>query len=94
MKTCDFAWKNKDFAWKSSEKTLKKLEKPSVFADFAPKTAKFIGFFNEKRLQRDQKLCATRWADMGIHLGTIGLSREQRKAEKTMKNLSKILIML
>ena len=31
---------------------------------------------------------------MGIHLGTIGLSREQRKAEKTMKNLSKILIML
>ena len=27
---------------------------------------------------------------MGIHLGTIGLSREQRKAEKTMKNFSKI----
>ena len=31
---------------------------------------------------------------MGIHLGTIGLSREQRKAEKTTENLSKILIML
>ena len=86
--------KNTDFAWKSSEKALKKLEIPSVFADSAPKTAKFIWFFDEKRPRRDPKLCATRQADMGIHLGTIGLSREQRKAEKTTKNLSKILIML
>ena len=50
--------------------------------------------FDEKRPQRDPKLCATRWADMGIHLGTIGLSRKQRKAEKTMKKLIRIFIML
>ena len=24
-------------------------------------------------------LCALRWADIGIHLGTIGLSREERE---------------
>ena len=82
FKTCDFVWKNKDFAWKSSEKALKKLEKPGVFADSAPKTAKFIGFFDEKRLQRDPKLCATRWALMGIPLGTIGLRQRKPGIEK------------
>ena len=71
-------------------KNFKKLEKPDVFADFAPKTAKIIVFFDEKRFQGDPKLCASRGPDMGIHLGTIELSREQRKAEKTMKNLGKI----
>ena len=49
---------------------------------FAPKTTKNIVFFDEKRSQRDPKLCATsatRRAVMGIHLGTIGLSREERE---------------
>ena len=34
---------------------------------------------NEKRFQRDPKLCAIKRAFMGIHLGTIGLSREERE---------------
>ena len=67
MKTCDFAWKNEDFAWKSSEEALKKLEKPDVFADFAPKSIKFIGFFDEKRFQGDPKLCATMRNQVGVH---------------------------
>ena len=82
MKTCDFAGKNKDFAWKSSEEALKKLEKPDVFADFAPKTAKIMWFFNEKRFQRNPKLCAIKRAFMGIHLGTIGLRQRKPGIEK------------
>ena len=63
-------------------KNFKKLEKPDVFADFAPKTAKIIVFFDEKRFQRDPKLCAIKQAFMGIHLGTIGLRQRRPGIEK------------
>ena len=63
-------------------------KKPGVFADFAPETANIIVCFDEKRFQRDPKLCALRQVDMGIHLGTIGLSREEREegTEGAMRN--------
>ena len=60
----------------------KKLEKPSVLADFAPRTVKFIWFFNEKRFQRNPKLYVIKQADIGIHLGTIGLRQRKPGIEK------------
>ena len=61
---------------------VKNLGKHVENCGFAPKTTKNIMFFNEKRPQRDPKLCATRQAVMGIHSGTIGLSREEREEER------------
>ena len=36
-------------------------------------------------------LCALRWADIGIHLGTIGLSREEKEErEKREPGIGKL----
>ena len=36
-------------------------------------------------------LCALRWADIGIHLGTIGLSREEKEErEKREPGIEKL----
>ena len=66
-----------------AEKKLEKSRKKTcVFDDIASKNTKFIRFFDEKRFQRNPKLYATRGADIGIHLGTIGLRQRKPGIEK------------
>ena len=67
---------------KAEKKLEKSWKKPDVLDDFAPRTVKVIGFFNEKRFQRNPKLYATKQAVMGIHLGTIGLRQRKPGIEK------------
>ena len=67
---------------RAEKKLEKKPEKTCVFGDITLKNAKFIWFFNEKRFQRNPKLYATRGADIGIHLGTIGLRQRKPGIEK------------
>ena len=58
------------------------MEKPALWSDFAPKNAKIIGFFDEKRFQRNPELYATRSPFIGIQLGTIGLRQRKPDIEK------------
>ena len=67
---------------RAEKKLEKSLKKHAFWGDFAPKNAKIIWFFDEKRFQRNPKLYATRGAFIGIHLGTIGLRQRKPGIEK------------
>ena len=70
------------FHMEELRRSWKKARKNIRLGDFAPKNAKFIWFFDEKRFQRNPKLYATRGAFIGIHLGTIGLRQRKPGIEK------------
>ena len=63
-------------------RSSKKAGKTCVLGAFSPETAKFIWFFDEKRFPRHPKLYAIKQADIGIHLGTIGLRQRKPGIEK------------